>query len=37
VSDNVAAADLPALSEATMQALAGVYERFAKPLVHQRW
>jgi aryl-alcohol dehydrogenase-like predicted oxidoreductase len=37
VSDNVAAADLPALSDATMQALAGVYERFAKPLVHQRW
>ena len=37
VADNVAAADLPPLSDATMQALAGVYERYAKPLVHQRW
>ena len=37
VADNVAAADLPALSDSTMQALAAVYERFAKPLVHQRW
>ncbi|MDP3654866.1 MAG: aldo/keto reductase [Rhodoferax sp.] len=37
VVDNVAAADLPALDANTMQALAAVYERFAKPLVHQRW
>jgi aryl-alcohol dehydrogenase-like predicted oxidoreductase len=37
VADNVAAADLPALSDSTMQALAAVYARFAKPLVHQRW
>jgi len=37
VADNVAAADLPPLTDSTMQAIAGVYERFAKPLVHQRW
>ncbi len=37
VADNVAAADLPPLEASTMQALAEVYERFAKPLVHQRW
>ena len=37
VADNVAAADLPALSAHTMQALAEVYARFAKSLVHQRW
>ncbi len=37
VADNVAAADLPPLPPATMQALADVYDRFAKPLVHQRW
>jgi hypothetical protein len=37
VTDNVAAADLPPLPEDTMQALADIYARFAKPLVHQRW
>lgn len=37
VADNVAAADLPALSAHTMQALSEVYARFAKALVHQRW
>lgn len=37
VSDNVAAADMPLLSHSTMQALADVYEQYAKPLVHQRW
>lgn len=37
VSDNVAAADMPLLSHATMQTLADVYEQYAKPLVHQRW
>jgi aryl-alcohol dehydrogenase-like predicted oxidoreductase len=37
VADNVAAADLPPLSDSVMQSVAGVYERFAKPLVHQRW
>ena len=29
--------DLPPLSDSTMQSLADVYGRFAKPLVHQRW
>jgi aryl-alcohol dehydrogenase-like predicted oxidoreductase len=37
VADNVAAADLPALPDSTMAALDGIYTRFAKPLVHQRW
>ena len=37
VADNVASADLPALSDSTMASLAEVYARFAKPLVHQRW
>ncbi|OYT90480.1 MAG: aldo/keto reductase [Burkholderiales bacterium PBB3] len=37
VAANVAAADLPALPDATLQALADIYARFAKPLVHQRW
>jgi aryl-alcohol dehydrogenase-like predicted oxidoreductase len=34
---NAAAADLPPLSEATMDKLAEIYERRVKPLVHQRW
>jgi aryl-alcohol dehydrogenase-like predicted oxidoreductase len=37
VADNVAAADLPALTEAQMQAVQTVYEKFAKPWVHQGW
>ncbi len=37
VGDNVAAADLPPLPEATLQVLADIYARFAKPRVHQRW
>jgi aryl-alcohol dehydrogenase-like predicted oxidoreductase len=37
VADNVAAADLPLLSDGQLQALADIYARFAKPLVHQRW
>lgn len=37
VSDNVAAADLPPLSDVVMQALADIYAKYAKPLVHQRW
>ena len=37
VADNVAAADLPALPDATMAALDAIYTSFAKPLVHQRW
>ncbi len=34
---NAAAADLPALSEATTEQLAEIYERRVRPLVHQRW
>lgn len=37
VSENLAAADLPPLSETTMNAVADVYRRYAKPLVHGRW
>jgi aryl-alcohol dehydrogenase-like predicted oxidoreductase len=37
VAENVAAADLPALPDSAMTAVAEVYERYAKPLVHQRW
>jgi aryl-alcohol dehydrogenase-like predicted oxidoreductase len=34
---NAAAADLGALSPATMERVAAVYEERVKPLVHQRW
>jgi aryl-alcohol dehydrogenase-like predicted oxidoreductase len=37
VADNVAAADLPALSADTMAKLDAIYQQYAKPLVHQRW
>lgn len=37
VDDNAAAADLPPISPETMAAVQRVYERFAKPSVHQRW
>jgi aryl-alcohol dehydrogenase-like predicted oxidoreductase len=37
VQDNVAAADLPDLSPATLAAMATVYDRLARPLVHTRW
>jgi len=37
VDDNLAAADLPPVPEATMGALRGVYDRRIRPLVHQRW
>ena len=37
VTDNVAAADLPALTEAQLQAVQTVYEQHAKPWVHQAW
>jgi aryl-alcohol dehydrogenase-like predicted oxidoreductase len=37
VAENVGAADLPALSDSVMRAVAQVYERYAKGLVHQRW
>src|SRR5690606_13720648 len=34
---NIAAAQLPPLPKATMDAVAGVYERMVRPHVHQRW
>ena len=34
---NAAAADLPRLSDALMQRVRELYERYARPLVHQRW
>ena len=34
---NAAAADLQSLDEATMAAVADVYDRFARPHVHHRW
>jgi aryl-alcohol dehydrogenase-like predicted oxidoreductase len=37
VEENMAAADLPALSGEVMAKVREVYEREAKPLVHQRW
>ena len=35
--ENFAAADLPALSEGTMQAVRAIYDQNIKALVHQRW
>jgi aryl-alcohol dehydrogenase-like predicted oxidoreductase len=37
VDENMAAADLPPLSPATMAAARAVYDEFARPQVHQRW
>ncbi|MBX3620938.1 MAG: aldo/keto reductase [Rhizobacter sp.] len=37
VEENMAAADLPALSDETMRAIDAVYARHAKPQVHHRW
>jgi aryl-alcohol dehydrogenase-like predicted oxidoreductase len=37
VADNVAAADLPPISDANMKALDAIYQQYAKPLIHQRW
>ncbi len=37
VTDNVSAADLPALTDAQMAAVQTVYEQHAKPWVHQGW
>jgi aryl-alcohol dehydrogenase-like predicted oxidoreductase len=37
VQDNMLAADLPALSDAQMQAVQAVYETYAKPWVHHGW
>jgi aryl-alcohol dehydrogenase-like predicted oxidoreductase len=35
--DNIHAADLPQLPEATMQAIRAVYDQYARPLVHHYW
>ncbi len=35
--DNLAAAEVPALSAETMQAVREVYEKYIAPQVHQRW
>lgn len=37
VADNVSAADLPALTDAQMQGVQAVYEKYAKPWVHHGW
>ena len=37
VAENAAAADMPPLPEATMQAVAEVYARHARPQVHHLW
>jgi len=37
VNENVAAADLPPLSEETMSAIEEIYNRMIKPLVHHYW
>jgi aryl-alcohol dehydrogenase-like predicted oxidoreductase len=35
--DNIRAADLPALSEETMESIQAVYDRFIRPKVHALW
>jgi aryl-alcohol dehydrogenase-like predicted oxidoreductase len=35
--DNIAAADLPPLTEQQMQAVRAIYDRRVRPYVHQRW
>lgn len=35
--DNVAASELPSLSQETMETVRSVYERWVRPYVHQRW
>jgi aryl-alcohol dehydrogenase-like predicted oxidoreductase len=37
VDENVAAADLPELSNETMQQIRGIYERLVRPHVHHYW
>lgn len=37
VADNASAADLPPLDDATMEAVAGIYDTYARPHVHQGW
>jgi aryl-alcohol dehydrogenase-like predicted oxidoreductase len=36
-ADNVAASDLPPLSEETMAAVDDIYDRLIRPHIHQRW
>ncbi len=36
-ADNVAASDLPPLSDETMAAVDDIYDRLVRPYVHQRW
>jgi aryl-alcohol dehydrogenase-like predicted oxidoreductase len=36
-ADNALAADLPKLSRKTMAAVVDIYDRYARPQVHQRW
>ena len=37
LDENVAAADMPALSAEAMKKTKSIYDRLIKPLVHQRW
>lgn len=37
VDENTAAADLPALSAATLQQIVALYDHYARPEVHHRW
>ena len=37
VEENMAAADLPPLTAASMAAVRAVYDEFARPRVHHRW
>jgi aryl-alcohol dehydrogenase-like predicted oxidoreductase len=37
VEENVRAADLPALSDSTMEQIHSIYERLVRPQVHQYW
>ena len=37
LASNVAAAELPALTDEQLAAVRGVYERRIRPLVHQLW
>jgi aryl-alcohol dehydrogenase-like predicted oxidoreductase len=37
VTDTAHAAELPALPAATMDRIAAIYDRYARPQVHHRW
>jgi aryl-alcohol dehydrogenase-like predicted oxidoreductase len=37
VEQNLQAADLPPLSQETMQAIRAIYDKYIRPQVHQRW